>query len=136
MHFWRSYHRRQWDFGTSGEPFRHAEAELELRTLASGRESFSKLFVKFFVLVVRTGEPAFDEEIADFSLHFERVSGCNDQVRQFSLFDGPQLIGQSEYLRGILHYGLQSFVMGQTVPNCCSGILREPARKRCAKTGK
>lgn len=89
MHFWRSYHRRQWDFGTSGEPFRHAEAELELRTLAGGCGSFSKLFVKFFVLVVCAGEPAFDEEIADFRLHFERVPVCYDQICQFSLFDGP-----------------------------------------------
>ena len=88
MHFWRSYHRRQWDFGTSGEPFRHAEAELELRSLASGCGPFSKLLVKFFVLVVRAGKPAFDEEIADFSLHLERVSGCYDQVCQFPLFDG------------------------------------------------
>ena len=101
MHFWRSYHRQQWDFGTSGEPFRHAEAKLDLRALASGCGPFSKLLVQFFLLVVLAGEAAFDEEITDFSLHLERVSGCYDQVCQFSLFDGSYLIGQSEYLRGI-----------------------------------
>ena len=75
---------------------------MELRALASsGCRSFSKLLVKFFMLVVLAGEAAFDEEIADFRLYLERVSGCYDQVCQFPLFDGSYLIRQSEYLRGI-----------------------------------
>src|ERR1700726_2962733 len=40
MHFWRSYHRRQWDFGTNGELFRHLWVEEEFLSQRAGAGRF------------------------------------------------------------------------------------------------
>src|SRR6266704_1348776 len=85
--------------------------------------------------VVHRRELTPNKEVLDVGSQFERVAVGHNEVGDFALLDGPDLIVEAENSRGINRDSLERFVIRQAVSDGIRRVLSQPPREGIIEAG-